>query len=732
MSQKILVTSALPYANGPSHLGHLVEYIQTDIWVRFLKLMGRDVIYVCAADSHGAPIELNAARQGIRPEELVASMRELQIRDFGDFLIEFDTFYTTHSLENRRWSEEIFRRLQAGGHIEERPLEQWYCEIDLRFLPDRFVKGTCPNCGAADQYGDVCEVCHKAYASTELKAPYCSICRNPPVRRTSQHFFFKLAHFTDYLKDFVNREGRLEPQVRNSVRAWLDSGLQDWCVSRDGPYFGFEIPGAPGKYFYVWLDAPVGYLSSSVHLLGEERALADYWSQEANSRIVHFIGKDIVYFHALFWPAMLEAAGLRGPDRIQVHGMLTLGGEKLSKSRGRLVTAREYLDAGLDPESLRWFYASSLSAGPLDLPLSKEEIKNRVNAELVKTLANFVARSLTPLEKDFGGSLAAPSDDPASTELWAKVLELSAAIHRAYDAIELRDATQGLVQIGFEANRYLQERAPWSKRKRGDEEGAHRDLSLCANVAYAIGCWLAPILPNAAAKLSAMFDGVALDPSKLAAGAGFPLPPGSKLGKVVHLAAPIDDARLDALWPDLPEAEVVLEEEKQKPAPAPGVEKVASNSAATLPSGASGGGAAEGPARVGAGEGAAAGVAGGGVARATQAAEAPLGIIGFDDFTKVELRVGRILTAERIPKADKLLKLTVDAGDAEPRTIAAGIAAWYEPDSLPGKQVVVVANLAPRTIRGVESRGMLLAGGGDDGAVVLVEAPGARPGSRVK
>jgi len=694
LSEKILVTSALPYANGPTHLGHLVEYIQTDIWVRHMKNTGHDVIYVCAADTHGAPIEMNAARQGVDPVVFVEKMRDAQIRDFGDFLIGFDIFDSTHSPENRRWVEEIFRRLQAGGHIDKRPLEQWYCEHDRRFLPDRFVKGTCPNCGAEDQYGDVCEVCNKAYTATDLREPRCSICGRPPVRRSSEHFFFRLDHFKDFLADFVATPGRLEPQVRNSVRAWIEGGLQPWCISRDGPYFGFEIPDAPGKFFYVWLDAPTGYLSSTVKLKGEEEALSDYWSKDAHSRIVHFIGKDIVYFHALFWPAMLQAAGLKIPDRIQTHGMLTLGGEKLSKSRGRLVTAREFLDAGLDPETLRWFYASSLDAGPFDIPLSKEEIRNRVNAELVKTLANFAARTLSPLERDFGGKLGKPADDPASVELWAQVLELSSKVHQAYDAVELRQATQGLVQIGFEANRYLQERAPWSKRKSGDEEGALRDLTLCANVVYAIGCWMAPILPNAAAKLSAMLGGVELDPRRLVAGGGFPLEEGLALGKVVHLAAPVDDAKLNALWPDEEPAPAVVEKSGQKPAAARTGGDVA--------------------------------------AAAAGAAEPPVGIIGFDDFMKVELRVGKVLTAERIPKADKLLRLTVDLAEPEPRTIAAGIAAFYEPEALPGKHVVVVANLAPRKIRGVESRGMLLAGGGDQGAVVLAEVPGAPPGSRVK
>lgn len=701
MAEKILVTSALPYANGPAHLGHLVEYLQTDIWVRYLKLTGRDAVYVWASDTHGAPIEINAAKHGMRPEEFVARWGASQRQDFVDFLIGFDTFYTTHSPENERWVGEIFRRLREGGHVEERPLEQWYCEKDARFLPDRFVKGTCPSCGAADQYGDVCEICNKAYASTELQAPYCSLCGTPPVRRSSNHFFFKLDHFREFLTEYVSREGVLHPSVRNSVKSWIDGGLQDWCVSRDGPYFGFEIPGEPGKYFYVWLDAPIGYIAATEHLVGPERTLSDYWGAGAQSRIVHFIGKDIVYFHALFWPAVLHACGLHVPDKIQVHGMLTLGGEKLSKSRGRMVTAREYLDAGLDPEALRWFYASNLGAGPYDVPLAREEIRNRVNAELVKTLANFVSRALTPLKKDFEGKIGIPSDDQISRELWAKVLEASGRIRDAYERVELREATQALVELGFEANKYLQDRAPWSKRKQGDAEGAHRDLSLCANVAWAIGTWLSPILPRSAERLVQMLGGVPFDPKLLAAGADYPLPPGTVLGEIAHLAKPLDEAALAKLWPE------------------PGEEAAATPRSA-------GGGGGSAPAKE---QGAAAAAA---QASEPEKAGQPEGIIAFDDFLKVDLRVGRILTAERVPKADKLLVLTVDVGEEQPRTIAAGIAEHYEPEELPGKHVIVVANLAPRKIRGIESRGMLLAGGGDRGKVVLAEVPGVAPGSRVK
>jgi methionyl-tRNA synthetase len=698
VSESILVTAALPYANGPAHLGHLVEYLQTDIYVRFLKLAGNRVKWAWSSDVHGAPIELNAAKVGMKAEEFVGKWHDEHERAFRDFLIGFDTFTTTHSPENRRWSSEIYERLKAGGHIHEKPLEQWYCDHDKRFLPDRFVKGTCPNCGAADQYGDVCEVCNKTYSPTELHEPYCAVCKNPPVRRTSNHLFFRLADFADVLRDFVGREGVLHPSVRNWVKGWIDGGLADWCISRDGPYFGFEIPGAPGKFFYVWLDAPVGYIAATEHLVGPEKTVSEYWGREAPSRIVHVIGKDIVYFHALFWPAMLEGAKLHLPNRIQVHGMLTLGGEKLSKSRGRMITAREWLDAGLDPEALRWFFASNLTAGPTDVPLARDEVKNRVNAELVKTLGNFIARSLSPLKKDFGGVLSGIPDDESSRALWEKALETSKRVRTAYEAFEFREATQALVQLGFEANKYLQDRAPWSKRKAGDEAGARADLSLCANVAWVLGLWLTPILPRSTERLAVMLGGVPFSPEALEGGRP-PLGAGVTLGEIAHLAAPLEDEKLDKLWP--PEV----------------TEAAAIAVAGTVTAGA----AVKEQGKGGKGE-----------KKAAKAAPAePPKEIEYDDFARVDLRVGKVLTAEKVEGADKLLKLSVDVGEAAPRTIVAGIALHYAPEELPGKNVVVVANLAPKKLRGIESHGMLLAAGGDTGKLALAGVDAA-PGSRVK
>ncbi len=688
MAQRLLVTAALPYANGPIHLGHLVEYLQTDVWARSRRLFGADVTFVCASDTHGTPIELNAQKAGKPPEQFVAEWNQSHAATLGAFGCSFDLFYTTHSAENRRWAEEIYRRAKAGGHIVQKPLEQWYCAKDARFLPDRFVKGTCPHCEAKEQYGDVCESCRKVYAPTELKEPFCAICRTAPERRSSDHLFFQLAHFRDFLDEYTARPGVLDDSTRSWVRKWIEGGLEDWCISRDGPYFGFPIPDAPGKFFYVWLDAPIGYLSTTAKLLGEERALAELWSKEAGARIVHFIGKDILYFHALFWPAMLHAAGLAVPDRIQVHGMLTLGGEKLSKSRSgkSLVTGQQWLDAGLDPEALRWFYASNLGAAANDVPLSIEEIKNRVNAEWVKTIANFVSRALTPLQKDLGGVLSAPLQDEASQALCASALAAAKKARAAYDAFELRDATQALVQLGFDANRFVQERAPWTKRKQGDEVGARADLTLAANVAWVIGTFSKPIMPKAADALQAMLGGIPFEPSRLDAGLP-PLPAGTTLGALSHLAALLDDEKLALVWPEDPSLVVpILPQKAEKP---PKAEKPAEPTA-------------------------------------------PVGIVTYDDFTKVELKVGRILEAKKVEGADKLLQLQVDLGEGAPRTIVAGLALHYAPEVLPGRHVVVVANLAPRKLRGIESRGMLLAAGGDEGALVLAEVPGAPVGSRVK
>ncbi|MFW6109473.1 MAG: methionine--tRNA ligase, partial [archaeon] len=390
-SKKTLITSALIYANGPVHIGHMVEYIQTDIYVRFLKMSGRDAIYCGAEDTHGTPIEINAAKEGVSPEDFIERWWKEHKRDYDNYLVDFDSYYSTNSPENKHYTELIFNRLKEKGHIYTKEIELTYCENCERYLPDRFVKGTCPNCGAQDQYGDVCEKCNTAYSTIDLLNPYCSICGSTPIRRKSRHYFFKLSEFSDWLRDWLNNNKRLQPEIRNQVLTWVKDGLEDWCISRDGPYFGFKIPGEKDKYFYVWLDAPIGYIASTANYCKDREFSADDIWQTDEHKIIHFIGKDIIYFHLLFWPAVLHGAGFHVPDNIVVHGFLTVNGEKMSKSRGTFLTAEEF-QKYLDPELLRFFYAANLSHTMTDIDLDLKNLENRINNELVSNLANLVYR----------------------------------------------------------------------------------------------------------------------------------------------------------------------------------------------------------------------------------------------------------------------------------------------------------------------------------------------------
>jgi methionyl-tRNA synthetase len=699
------VTSALPYANGPIHLGHLVEYIQTDVYVRFRKSSGDDVTYVCAADSHGTPIEVNAAKAGVTPKAFVERWRSEQHQDFQRFGVEFSTYYTTDSEENRRWAYRIYDALKQKGLIYKKSVEQLYCETDRRFLPDRFVKGTCPTCGAKDQYGDVCEVCGTTYDPRELKEPYCAICRNTPVVKKSDHAYVNLRQpeVKGIIEGWVNADGHLEPAVREQVKGWL-ADLQDWCITRDEPYFGFPVndPEFPGKYLYVWVDAPIGYLSSAEHYFaaeapeGKRLSAADYearyLAESAQSRLEHFIGKDILRFHAVFWPAMLWAAGLKRPDRMPVHGHLTVNGEKMSKSRGTFITAATYLESGLDPELLRYFYAATLGPGVADIDLSLDEFRNRVNADLANNVANLASR-VAALVAKVGGPLQ-ETPEPDLVEVTRNAL---GAAGDAYRALELREVVRLANQVADRCNKRIQEAKPW------EEPGSPQSRALLFTVGKAlrgIATMLWPIMPRFAEGLAAAFGQArpavwerGFDPFSGPAVTAAQKPP---------QIARLDAKQVAKLIVSPPAGEAAAAPAAKA---APGAGKPAKAAKAAAP------------------------------AKQAEAPAAPAipGIITYDDFAKVELRVAIIQTAEKVKGADKLLHLTVDAGDPEPRTIVAGIALAYpDPAALVGKRIVVVANLAPRALRGITSQGMLLAAGEAPNLQVVTLGEGIAPGTRVK
>ncbi|MBI3074061.1 MAG: methionine--tRNA ligase [Deltaproteobacteria bacterium] len=682
----ILVTMALPYANGPIHLGHLVEAIQTDIYVRFLRSIGEDAVYICADDTHGTPIELNARAQGVTPEELVERFGAEHRASYAAFDISFDYYSSTNTSENRAFAEEFYARLKAGGFIESRTLEFNFCESCRRFLPDRFVRGTCPKCKAPDQYGDVCERCNSTYGSTELVDPRCAICGATPVRRPSTHEYFKLSMLGDWLRTYVATPGVLQDEIKNFVDTWLKDGLRDWCISRDGPYFGFPIPGLENKYFYVWLDAPIGYVSSTARYCRESgRNFEAYWRKGAE--IIHFIGKDIVYFHTLFWPAMLKVAAYTLPARVVVHGMLTVNGEKMSKSRGTFITAREYLDK-LDPTYLRYYFAASLSNRPDDLDLSLRDLKNRVNAELVGNIANLANRVLSFAQKRFGGALTALPADERSTELVRAAEARYQAIEAAYRDLDFRRAVREINALADLGNKYIQDSAPWDLVNQNRDE-AMKVITLGANIVRLLAIAMAPITPKLAHDLERQLGVERLS---------------WRDGKFDFLHHTIRDAT--PLIPRVEdEALQALVVGPPAPAPAPAPASAPAPAPASAPAPAPASASASVPAKP---------------------------TITIDDFAKVDLRVGVVVAAEPVPKAEKLLKLSVDVG-TETRTVVAGIAKAYAAADIIGKRVVIVANLAPARLMGVESQGMLLAAGPGGSDLTVAEfARAVAPGTRVK
>jgi methionyl-tRNA synthetase len=670
--KRFLVTSALPYANGDIHIGHLVEYIQTDIYVRFLKLIGEHVLYICASDAHGTPIEINASKRGITPHQLVEEYHQRHLRDFSRFEIQFDEFYTTDSPENKKHSENIYLKARERGHISEREIDQYYCSKCGRFLPDRFIRGVCPKCGAPDQYGDVCEVCGATYRPTEIKDARCAICEASPEMRSSRHFFLKLVDFADFLDAWTAKPGRLQPEIRGFVSNWIRQGLQDWDISRDGPYFGFKIPGEQDKYFYVWLDAPTGYIAATEHYctVNGRCSVDDYWlSQSEDLEIHHFIGKDIAYFHTLFWPAMLTASGYRTPDFIHVHGFLTVDSRKMSKSRGTFITAGLFADH-VSPWYLRYYYATKLSNSIDDLDLSLEEFVNRTNSELVNNVTNLVSRTIGFLNKRLDSRLGKLRPD---TE--ALIAEVNSCIERAkdaYHALRFGQATREILAISDLANNFVQQRGPWDTIKT-DPERARDDLTFVVNCIKIISVLLKPILPSYCQKVETIL----------------------RVGDLTW-----DDARFDMQHAEVGRFEKLAERLDPKV-----MEKLV--------------------------EAAREGLLSSQESAAVESLPDLKEEVTIEDFGKIDLRAGKVLTAETVEGSDKLLKLSVDIG-LEIRTIFAGIKSSYRPDALIGKTVAVICNLKPRKMRFGTSNGMVLASG-DEGHIVVCEFSGdVRPGTPIR
>jgi len=677
MARTILVTGALPYANASLHLGHIMEAVQTDIWVRFQKMRGNDCIYCSAEDAHGTPIMIRAQQEGITPETLIARTAAEHRRDYAGFLIGFDHFHTTHSPENVRFTHQIYATLHERGHIARRAVSQAYDEKAGMFLPDRYVRGTCPRCKSPDQYGDSCEVCGSTYTPADLIDPISTVSGTKPVWRESEHLFFKLGAFETMLREYV-AGGSLQPAVRAKLAEWFEAGLQDWDISRDTPYFGIEIPDAPGKFFYVWFDAPIGYIASFEAWRAAHAASFDqYWKSESASELYHFIGKDISYFHTLFFPAVLYGAGLRRPTGVFAHGFLTINGQKMSKSRGTFITAQHYLER-LPPEPLRYYFAARLASGIEDIDFSLDDFVARSNSDLVGKLVNIASRCAGFIERG-GGRLAAALPDPALYQEFASAGERIAAL---YEAREYASAMRELMDLADRANRYVDQHKPWTLARdpaRAIEVRAIATQGL--NMFRVLMCYLAPVLPHMAQAATAFL--------------------GSSLAQWDAVASPLLDhpiARYQPLATRLdPEAVAALI------APAP----VAGPAATTLTA----------PPATG----------------AHVAPAAPPAIIGIDNFAKLDLRVARVLRAELVPGSDKLLRLTLDLG-GEQRTVFSGIRAAYSPEQLTDRLVVVIANLAPRKMRFGVSQGMVLCAGGnqDASAVFLLAADsGAQPGMKV-
>ncbi len=671
-SRNILVTCALPYANGSIHLGHMLEHIQADIWVRFQRMRGHNIHFICADDAHGTPIMLKAQQLGITPEEMIAAVSQEHQTDFAGFKISFDNYHSTHSDENRQFAESIYTKLKENGFIKSKTISQLFDPEKTMFLPDRFVKGTCPKCKAPDQYGDNCEVCGATYSPTELINPKSAVSGATPVMKDTEHFFFDLPQFADMLKAWTT-SGALQDEIANKLNEWFTSGLQQWDITRDAPYFGFEIPGAPGKYFYVWLDAPIGYMGSFKNLCNKRGDIDfdAFWGETSDAELYHFIGKDIVYFHSLFWPAMLHGSGYRKPTNVFVHGYVTVNGAKMSKSRGTFIKASTYLQH-LDPECLRYYYAAKLNNRIDDLDLNLEDFVARVNSDVVNKLVNLASRTASFICKRFDGKLADTLSEPA---LYKTFTDASERIADAYEKREYSRAIRDIMALADEANRYVDEKAPWVIAK---QEGQETELSaVCSttiNLFRVLMTYLKPVMPELAARAEAFLN-VTLNWTDIEQ----PL--------LAHTVSPFK-----ALFTRVDPVKVAAMVEASK-----------EEAQAAAPK-------ATGP-----------------------LADEPIAPeITYDDFAKLDLRIALIKKAEAVPEADKLLRLQLDLG-GEVRQVFAGIKSAYSPEQLEGKLTVMVANLAPRKRRFGMSEGMVLAAGpGGKDLFILEPHAGAQPGMRVK
>ncbi|MEN9464432.1 MAG: methionyl-tRNA synthetase [Pseudomonadota bacterium] len=696
-TRKILVTSALPYANGSIHLGHLLEYIQTDIWVRFQKSRGHECHYVCADDAHGTAIMLRAEQMGISPEQLIAMVKAEHEADFAGFHIGFDNYHSTHSEENRILSEGIYKACRDNGHIAVRKIKQLYDPVKELFLADRYIKGECPKCGTGDQYGDNCEACGATYTPGELKNPFSTISGATPVEKESEHYFFKLPDFQDFLKNWT-RSGTLQEEVANKLAEWLDSGLQEWDISRDAPYFGFEIPDAPNKYFYVWLDAPIGYMASFKNLCDKKGLNFDeYWAKGSRTELYHFIGKDIINFHALFWPAMLSTAGYRTPTAVNAHGFVTVNGAKMSKSRGTFIKARTFLNH-LNPTYLRYYFAAKLGSSVDDFDLNLEDFVQRVNADLVNKLVNIASRTASFITKA-DGTLSAHCAEP---QMLADFVQAGEPIAQYYEAREFGRAMKEIMALADRANEYIQQKAPWALSKEaGKEREVQEVCSVALNLFHQLATYLAPVLPEIAQKTCEFLniDDLNWESRK----------------------KPLHGQRINSFKPMLARAEMekitaILEETKTELAKETGI--------STKKDGATEKKKPEKKADAAAKDS--------NTAQRADGSDAIASDIAFDDFAKVDLRVARIVQAEHVEGAEKLLKLTLDIGNNETRTVFSGIKAAYQPEDLVGKLTILVANLAARKMKFGLSEGMVLAAGPGGKDIFLLEPhAGAQPGMRV-